>query len=136
MGPAATTASGILVGLVLFLAMAMIGVIAVNGADNPGVTRSQQSAAAGSTAEPPAAAPKRGSFRSLDLNGDGRLSLSEAAGYGEIVTRFDRADRNRDGKLTQAELERLAKLPPPKAAKSKAAKRQSRRPETTAATGG
>jgi hypothetical protein len=136
MGPAATTASGMLVGLVLFLAMAMIGVIAVNGADNPGVTRLQESAAAGSTAEAPAAEPKRGSFQSLDLNGDGRLSLAEAAGYGEIVTRFDRADRNRDGKLTQAEFERLAKLPPSNAAKSKTAKKQSRRPETTAATGG
>jgi hypothetical protein len=118
MGPAATTASGILIGLVLFLSMAMVGVIAVNGADNPGVTRSQESAAAGS------------------LNGDGRLSLAEAAGYGEIVTRFDRADRNRDGKLTPAEFERLAKLPPPKAPKSKAAKKEPRRPETTAAAGG
>jgi hypothetical protein len=137
MGPAATTASGILVGLVLFLAMAMMGVIAVNGADNPGVNRSQQqSAAAGSTAETPAAEPKRSSFHSLDLNGDGKLSLSEAAGYGEIVTRFDRADRNRDGKLTPAEFERLAKLPPPKAGKSKAAKKAPRRPEATAATGG
>lgn len=137
MGPAATTASGILVGLVLFLAMAMIGVIAVNGVDNPGVTRAQEPAAAGSTAEAPEPEPKRGSsFHSLDLNADGRLSLAEAAGYPEIVTRFDRADRNRDGKLTKAEFERLAKLPPPKAPKSKAAKKEPRRPETTAATGG
>jgi|SRR5688572_9459448 hypothetical protein len=139
MGPAATTASGILVGLVLFLAMAMMGVIAVNGTDNPGVTRSQQqSAAAGSTstAERPVAEPKRGSFNSLDLNGDGKLSLAEAAGYADIVTRFDRADRNRDGRLTQAEFDRLAKLPPPKAGKGKAAKKAPRRPETTAAAGG
>jgi hypothetical protein len=136
MGPAATTASGILVGLVLFLAMAMIGVIAVNGADNPGIARSQESAVAGSTAEPPVEEPKRGSFHSLDLNADGQLSLAEAAGYGEIVTRFDRADRNRDGKLTQAEFQRLAKLPPPKAPKSKTAKKGPRRPEATAAAGG
>lgn len=137
MGPAATTASGILAGLVLFLTMAMMGVIAVNGTDNPGVTRVQPpSAAAGSTAERPAAEPKRGSFHSLDLNGDGKLSLAEAAGYGDIVTRFDRADRNRDGKLTQAEFERLAKLPPPKAGKRKVAKKAPRRDETTAATGG
>ena len=137
MGPAATTASGILVGLVLFLAMAMMGVIAVNGTDNPGVSRSQQqSAAAGSTAERPVAEPKRGSFNSLDLNGDGKLSLAEAAGYADIVTRFDRADRNRDGRLTQAEFDRLAKLPPPKARKGKVAKKAPRRPETTAATGG
>jgi hypothetical protein len=137
MGPAATTASGILAGLILFLAMAMMGVVAVNGTDNPGVTRSQQQpAAAGSTAERPAAAPRRGSFDALDLNGDGKLSLAEAAGYSDIVTRFDRADRDRDGKLTQAEFERLAKLAPPKAGKSKAAKKAPRREETTAATGG
>lgn len=134
MGPAATTASGILVGLVLFLAMAMIGVIAVNGTDNPGVTRSQEWAAAGSTAELPAGEPKGGSFHLLDLDGDGRLSLAEAAGYGEIVTRFDRADRNRDGKLTQAEFERLAKLPPPKAPKKKSAKKGPRRSDTTKAS--
>lgn len=134
MGPAATTASGILVGLVLFLAMAMMGVIAVNGTNNPGVP--QPSAAAGSTAERPAAEPKRGSFSSLDLNGDGKLSLAEAAGYSDIVTRFDRADRNRDGRLTPAEFERLAKLAPPKAGKSKAAKKAPRRQETTAVTGG
>jgi hypothetical protein len=115
----------------------MMGVIAVNGTDNPGVTRSQQqSAAAGSTAERPVAEPKRGSFNSLDLNGDGKLSLAEAAGYADIVTRFDRADRNRDGRLTQAEFDRLAKLPPPKAGKGKAGKKAPRRPETTAAAGG
>jgi hypothetical protein len=137
MGPAATTASGILVGLVLFLAMAMMGVIAVNGTNNPGVAPSPpQWAAAGSTAERPAAEPKRGSFHSLDLNGDGKLSLAEAAGYSDIVTRFDRADRNRDGRLTQAEFERLAKLAPPKAGKSKVAKKAPRRQETTAPTGG
>ena len=70
---------------------------------------------------------KTGSLRSLDLNGDGRLSLAEAAGYSEIVTRFDRADRNRDGKLTRREFDRLAKLPPPKAGK----KKQPRRAQTT-----
>jgi hypothetical protein len=133
MGPAATTASGILVGLILFLAMAFTGVIAVNGADNPRITRTPPSAAAGSTAEPLPGQGKAPSLRSLDLNGDGQLSLAEAAGYGEIVTRFDRADRNRDGKLTQAEFERLAKLAPAKAA-GKAKK--PRRPETTAAAGG
>jgi hypothetical protein len=137
MGPAATTASGILVGLVLFLAMAMMGVVAVNGTNNPGVAPSPQpSAAAGSTAGRPAAEPKRGSFNSLDLNGDGKLSLAEAAGYSDIVTRFDRADRNRDGRLTPAEFERLAKLAPPKAGKSKVAKKAPRRQETTAVTGG
>lgn len=137
MGPAATTASGILAGLVLFLAMALMGVIAVNGTNNPGVTPSPQpSAAAGTTAERPAAEPKRGSFHSLDLNGDGKLSLAEAAGYSDIVTRFDRADRNRDGRLTPGEFERLAKMAPPKTGKSKVAKKGPRRQETTVPTGG
>jgi hypothetical protein len=142
MGPAASTALGIFTGLIVFLAMAMMGVIAVNGTDNPGVTRfsgaAQVSAAGGSTAESRAEEPKRGSFHSLDLNRDGALSFAEVAGYAEIVTRFERADRDKDGKLTQAEFERLAKLPPPKAGKSKnrAAKKAPSREEATAAAGG
>jgi hypothetical protein len=132
MGPAATTASGILVGLIVFLAMAITGVIAVNGTNNPGITM-LSSAAAGSTGEGSAVDTKPGSLSSLDLNRDGQLSLAEAAGYSEIVTRFDRADRNKDGKLSQAEFDRLAKLAPAKAA-GKAKK--PRRSETTAAAGG
>jgi hypothetical protein len=112
MGPAATTALGIVVGLIVFLATAMMGVIAVNGVNNPGIKPAEASAAAGSTA-PPDAASNDG-FSSLDLNGDGRLSLPEVTGNNDIVTRFHRADRNRDGKLTSAEFDRLAKLPPPK----------------------
>jgi EF hand len=112
MGPAASTALGIVVGLIVFLATAMMGVIAVNGVNNPGISSAEASAAAGSTA--PDAQPKDGSFASLDLNGDGRLSLAEVTGNGDIVARFHRADRNRDGKLTSAEFDRLAKLPPPK----------------------
>ena len=46
-------------------------------------------------------------FGSLDLNRDGKVSIAEAAGYGEVVVRFDRADRNRDGRLTLAEYDRL-----------------------------
>ena len=53
-------------------------------------------------------------FDGLDVNGDGKLSLAEAAGYGDIVTRFHRLDRNKDGKLTKVEFDRMAKLPPPK----------------------
>ena len=117
MGPFATTALGILSGLIVFLAMAMMGVIAVNGVDNPGVTAAQASAAGGSTAGGGAGKPPAvpNGLYSLDLNADGALSLSEAAGASEIVTRFDRADRNRDGRLSKAEFERLEKLPPPKA---------------------
>jgi len=133
MGPAASTALGALVGLILFLATAFTGVIAVNGANNPGFRLAQQSAGAGSTGEASAVDTKSPSMRSLDLNGNGQLSLAEAAGYREIVTRFDRADRNRDGKLTQAEFERLAKLAP---AKAEGKGKKPRRSEATAAAGG
>lgn len=124
MGPYATFASGLLVGLILFLGMAMMGVIAVNGTNNPGIAAAQASAAAGGTAGGQAIGRDPSSLQALDLNGDGRLSLAEAAGYAEIVTRFDRADRNKDGKLTQTEFARLAKLPEPKAGKKKPQRRQ------------
>ena len=137
MGPAATTALGILTGFILFLAAAITGVIAVNGTNNPGLGPVQQSAGAGSTGEPPPAVDAGPpSVRSLDLNGDGRVSLAEAAGYSEIVTRFNRADRNKDGKLAQAEFDRLAKLSPPKAIDPAAVKRSVRRHAATVASGG
>ena len=132
MGPIATTTAGILVGLNVFLAMALVGVIAVTGAKNPGVEQQklELSAAGGASAPLPTADLKQASVGSLDLNGDGRISLAEAAGYGDIVTRFDRADRNKDGKLTKAEFDRLAKLPP-----AKAEKKKPRRPQATRASG-
>jgi hypothetical protein len=111
MGPAATTALGILAGLIVFLAAALTGVIAVNGVDNPGFVSLQPSAAAGGTD------PGPGPGQGLDLNGDGLISLAEAAGHGDVVTRFERADRDKDGKLSKVEFDRLAKLPPPKARK-------------------
>jgi hypothetical protein len=123
------TTLGVLTGLIVFLASALVGVIATNGANNPGIARYPDSAAAGSTA-PEASELRAGSYTALDLNGDGRLSLAEAAGNAEIVTRFDRADRNRDGKLTQVELNRLAKLPPPKP-KPNPTQRSIRRDATT-----
>jgi hypothetical protein len=55
-------------------------------------------------------------FRALDLNGDGYVSAAEAAGFREVVTRFDRADRNRDGRLTRAEYARLKQIKPSAAA--------------------
>lgn len=51
-------------------------------------------------------------FTGLDLNRDGYVSAAEAAGFGDIVTRFDRADRNRDGKLSRAEYARLRAMKP------------------------
>lgn len=74
---------------------------------------------------------KKERFEVLDLDGDGRVSLAEAAGHADLVVHFDRADRNRDGKLTLAEYQNLGKkAPPPK--KKQAA--EARRPSTTART--
>ena len=136
MGSAATTALGALAGFILFLAAAITGVIAVNGANNPGVSSGRPSAGAGSTGEAHAVDAKPPSLRGLDLNGDGALSLAEAAGYAEIVTRFNRADRNRDGRLAPAEFDRLAKVPPPKPINRDAVKRSIRRDAAMAAKGG
>ena len=49
-------------------------------------------------------------FRALDLNGDGYVSAAEAAGFRDIVTRFDKADRNRDGRLSRTEYARLKRM--------------------------
>lgn len=124
------TLAGALFGLIVFLASALVGVIAVNGSRNPGFDNAHAhvSAAAGGTAPAPLPGRSAGTLHALDLNGDGRISLAEAAGHGEIVTRFERADRNRDGKLSQAEFNRLDKVPP-----AKAEKRKPRRPKPTPA---
>jgi len=49
-------------------------------------------------------------FKSLDLNGDGFVSLAEAAGDPIVVSRFDKGDRNRDGKLSDKEFANLSKV--------------------------
>ena len=123
MAPALTWVGGIMVGLNVFLAMAVTGVMAVNGAHYPGL-EAEGSAAAGATAESQFPEKQPGSLQALDLNGDGRLSLAEAAGHADIVARFERADRNKDGKLSRAEFDRLDKLPekPPPKKKSRAKK--------------
>jgi hypothetical protein len=69
-------------------------------------------------------------FRSLDLNGDGFVSLSEAAGDEVVVSRFDRADRNRDGKLSPKEFANLKNV------KLRLAKRKNKDGEPSAAVGG
>ena len=108
--------------MIVFLGSALVGVIAVNGSNNPGFAFAHVSAAAGGTAPAPLPGRSAGTLPALDLNGDGRISLAEAAGHGEIVTRFDRADRNKDGKLSKAEFDRLDKVPPAKAEKRKPAR--------------
>ena len=49
-------------------------------------------------------------FQALDLNGDGYVSLAEAAGDPVVVSRFDKGDRNRDGKLSEKEFAGLSKV--------------------------
>jgi Ca2+-binding EF-hand superfamily protein len=66
-------------------------------------------------------------FRALDLNGDGYVSAAEAAGYRDIVTRFDKADRNRDGRLSRAEYARLKQLKAPSSAAGGTAKRSAKK---------
>ena len=60
------------------------------------------------------------SFRRADLNGDGMVSLSEAAGNERLVTGFDRADRNHDGKLSRQEYEALMRAKPRSTARAAA----------------
>ena len=66
-------------------------------------------------------------FRALDLNRDGYVSSAEAAGFGEVVTRFDKADRNRDGRLSRTEYGRLKRMKPPSAATGGTAKRSKKK---------
>lgn len=45
----------------------------------------------------------------LDLDGDGLVSKAEAAGHAEVTLGFDRADRNRDGRVSAKEWGRYEK---------------------------
>ena len=64
-------------------------------------------------------------FRALDYNGDGYVSQAEAAGFRDIVTRFSKADRNRDGKLSRAEYARLKRMESASSAAGGSASRRS-----------
>ena len=58
-------------------------------------------------------------FRYLDIDGDSFVSKAEAAGNEKATLGFDRADRNRDGKLSFAEYDSIGK---PRPARKKVAK--------------
>jgi hypothetical protein len=81
----------------------------------PAATRADGGASAGSSARrAPDASEKEAMFRYLDIDGDGLVSKAEAAGNEKATVGFDRADRNRDGKLSFAEYDSIGKPRPPK----------------------
>jgi hypothetical protein len=77
-------------------------------------------ASGGSTARP-SYSEQHGMFRHMDIDGDGFVSKAEAAGYATVTVGFDRADRNRDGKLSFAEFDSIGK---PRPAAKKTARAQ------------
>ena len=74
--------------------------------------KQKESSSAGSSAPSSAEAmgDREKAFKALDIDGDGVISKAEAAGNATLITRFDRADRNRDGKLNRKEYDALAKM--------------------------
>jgi hypothetical protein len=69
-------------------------------------------------------------FEALDLNGDGYVSLAEAAGDPVVVSRFDKGDRDKDGKLSAKEFANLSKV------KLRVARAKKKGEEPSAAVGG
>jgi Ca2+-binding EF-hand superfamily protein len=57
------------------------------------------------------------------MDGDGMISKAEAAGNAELMNKFDRADKNRDGKLSRQEFADMDK--PATEKKQKRAKSES-----------
>jgi hypothetical protein len=70
---------------------------------------SRESPSSGSSA-PSSSVPspdRDAAFKLADMDGDGAVSKAEAAGNEQLVKGFDRADKNRDGKLSRAEYESI-----------------------------
>lgn len=95
--------------------------------------KGEAGASPGATA--PSGADKTSAFKSLDIDGDGLVSKAEAAGQEDVTLAFDRADRNRDGKLSVAEYERYGKEQAKAKAKPKT-KTAARKSDGSASAGG
>lgn len=111
------------------VALSLAALAAAAGADTENVRQWQSqvefrpvtgNASGGSSApRPPASAQKQDVFRYLDFDGDGFVSKAEAAGHAPVTVGFDRADRNRDGKLSFAEYDSIGKPRPARKGKKK-----------------
>jgi hypothetical protein len=113
----------------LLFVLCLLSLVGWVHADTANVRRGQSqldfrtastSASGGATASRQVIASEREAmFRHLDIDGDGLVSKAEAAGNAFATLGFDRADRNRDGKLSFAEYDSIGKPRP-------AAKKQAR----------
>ena len=111
------------------IALALLSLATAASADTENVRKWQSqvqfrpaagNASGGATAAPATSEPQ-GIFRRLDFDGDGFVSKAEAAGNAPVTLGFDRADRNRDGKLSFAEYDSIGK---PRPARKKVARGQ------------
>lgn len=71
----------------------------------------------------------------LDLDGDGQVSKAEAAGNAEVTLGFDRADRNRNGRISAAEWTRYEKWREQRAKAREARLARAKQRESAAAGG-
>jgi hypothetical protein len=82
-----------------------------------------------------APAVKEAGLGALDIDADGEVSRAEAAGNEEVTLGFDRADRDRNGKLTSAEWQRYEKWQE-RRAKAREARLARAKAKESAAAGG
>ena len=101
------------------LALSMLSLACAAYADSENARKGHQlqfrpvsTASAGSTAARPTYSERHGMFRHLDIDGDGFVSKAEAAGFATVTLGFDRADRNRDGKLSFSEYDSIGTAKP------------------------
>jgi hypothetical protein len=93
--------------------------------------KAETNASGGATASrPPVYSEKQAMFRQLDIDGDGFVSKAEAAGNATATLGFDRADRNRDGKLSFAEFDSIGRPPAAKKKQQASAKAASAKAKT------